>query len=394
MVDQATEGLDSPAARELEALLAELDPGDHLAFERAAAAVDLAFTSQAGELEPLPQGLAARIAADAARFVGAPEQGGPGVDVPQRELPAQESSTGRVGGRGASPRGASPRGAEPRRSQSSRSTEHRDPSRESARRRTEAAGGPRLATSIGWFAAAAASLALVVVWRDGGERMETIASLTGELDALRIEAEQAAKEAVLARGEAQSIADALEQERKRSSTLLAERDTADDRRQQLLAQLDASVDRETQLEERVSDLESLVYEAPPDVALADLLANPPADLVRVPWSTTGDPLVSERSVGGEVIWSDSMQVGYMVLDDMPVNAADQFQYQLWIFSADQKEETPVDGGVFDASSVGRLVIPIDAKLGVHDPSLFAVTLEKPGGVVVSERDRLLLAAAL
>ena len=37
-------------------------------------------------------------------------------------------------------------------------------------------------------------------------------------------------------------------------------------------------------------------------------------------------------------------------------------------------------------------MPITAKLAVHTPTLFAVTLEKPGGVVVSSRKRLVLAA--
>ena len=54
--------------------------------------------------------------------------------------------------------------------------------------------------------------------------------------------------------------------------------------------------------------------------------------------------------------------------------------------------TPVDGGVFDVDSSGSVTIPIDAKLKVDSPYLFAITVEKPGGVVVSSRERLALVA--
>lgn len=61
----------------------------------------------------------------------------------------------------------------------------------------------------------------------------------------------------------------------------------------------------------------------------------------------------------------------------------QRQYQLWIFDRNQDEKTPVDGGVFDITSDGEVIIPIRAKLRVAEAYLFAVTIEKPGGVVVS-----------
>ena len=79
-------------------------------------------------------------------------------------------------------------------------------------------------------------------------------------------------------------------------------------------------------------------------------------------------------------------------EGLPANDPEQGQYQLWIFDADHPAETPVDGGVFDSDGA-RIRVPIDAKLGVRDPSLFAVTYERPGGVVVSKRDRLVLTAA-
>ena len=63
------------------------------------------------------------------------------------------------------------------------------------------------------------------------------------------------------------------------------------------------------------------------------------------------------------------------------------QYQLWIFDRAQPEATPIDGGVFDVVA-DEAVVAIDAKLPVVEPYLFAVTVERPGGVVVSDRSRL------
>ena len=79
---------------------------------------------------------------------------------------------------------------------------------------------------------------------------------------------------------------------------------------------------------------------------------------------------------------------------MPVNDQAQRQYQLWIFDRNQDEKTPVDGGVFDITSDGEVIIPIRAKLRVAEAYLFAVTIEKPGGVVVSSRERLPLLASV
>jgi anti-sigma-K factor RskA len=70
------------------------------------------------------------------------------------------------------------------------------------------------------------------------------------------------------------------------------------------------------------------------------------------------------------------------------------QYQLWIFDKNQSDKTPVDGGVFDITSDQEIIIPIQAKLRVQEAYLFAVTIEKPGGVVVSSRERLPLLATV
>ena len=72
------------------------------------------------------------------------------------------------------------------------------------------------------------------------------------------------------------------------------------------------------------------------------------------------------------------------------------QYQLWIFDAERDEAYPVDGGVFDVppEANGDVVVRIDPRLVVSRAVAFAVTVEQPGGVVVSSRSRLPLLAAL
>lgn len=135
---------------------------------------------------------------------------------------------------------------------------------------------------------------------------------------------------------------------------------------------------------------------PPSPTLADQLARfttaqPPADLLRIAWAGQPDPLVTEQ-LSGEVYWSQSEQKGFMVFSGLRENDPTREQYQLWIF--DDAREHPVDGGVFDIDADGRVIVPIDAKLPVRDPSLFAVTVEKPGGVVVSSKERIAAVAPI
>lgn len=95
-----------------------------------------------------------------------------------------------------------------------------------------------------------------------------------------------------------------------------------------------------------------------------------------------------RDVSGDVVWSDEKQVGYMRFRGLPVNDPTKEAYQLWIYDKTQDKTTPIDGGVFDVQSDGEVVIPIDAKLKAVEPGMFLLTIEKPGGVVVSKRERI------
>ncbi|MDG3004612.1 anti-sigma factor domain-containing protein [Paludisphaera mucosa] len=106
--------------------------------------------------------------------------------------------------------------------------------------------------------------------------------------------------------------------------------------------------------------------------------------------------VSLKGVGpgaassGELVWSSQRQRGFMRLTGVAVNDPKLKQYQLWIFDRAQDERYPIDGGVFDVRAPGVAILPIRAPIQVVEPYLFAVTEEKPGGVVVSRRDPIIL----
>jgi hypothetical protein len=130
--------------------------------------------------------------------------------------------------------------------------------------------------------------------------------------------------------------------------------------------------------------------SPPDLsAMRARLAGGGAPVVA--WSGTEDPAAVEAS--GDLVWDDRRQEGYMRFRGLAANDPAVYQYQLWIFDATRDERHPVDGGVFDVpAGSDEVIVPIRAKLPVGEPVLFAITVEKPGGVVVSKRDRIALVA--
>jgi anti-sigma-K factor RskA len=91
--------------------------------------------------------------------------------------------------------------------------------------------------------------------------------------------------------------------------------------------------------------------------------------------------------GGNVVWDGTTQQGYLTLTGLPPNDPARTQYQLWIVDAGRTHKEPVDGGVFDVAADGTAVVPVKPALAVRSPTLFAVTEEPPGGVVVSEKGK-------
>jgi anti-sigma-K factor RskA len=91
---------------------------------------------------------------------------------------------------------------------------------------------------------------------------------------------------------------------------------------------------------------------------------------------------------GDIVWSDAKQQGFIHVKGLPKNDPSKEQYQLWIFDENQDPKTPIDGGVFDVNSEGEVVIPVNAKLRVKGAKVFAITVERPGGVVVSKQEHV------
>jgi hypothetical protein len=131
-----------------------------------------------------------------------------------------------------------------------------------------------------------------------------------------------------------------------------------------------------------------------------------AGTARLAWTTTKDPTAAGAS--GDVVWNAAEQKGFMRFHGLAKNDARSFQYQLWIFDKTRDDRYPVDGGVFDVGAAGGAgasggaaasttpdgdtIVPIKARLPVGEVALFAVTVEKPGGVVVSKRERIVVTA--
>jgi hypothetical protein len=92
---------------------------------------------------------------------------------------------------------------------------------------------------------------------------------------------------------------------------------------------------------------------------------------------------------GDVVWDSRHQSGFLRLHGFVPNDPQRARYQLWIFDAARDDRYPVDGGVFDVPA-GReeVVVPMQPTLPVSRPVAFAITVERPGGAVVSSREKI------
>ena len=114
-------------------------------------------------------------------------------------------------------------------------------------------------------------------------------------------------------------------------------------------------------------------------------------VIQQSWTATED--AAAGGLAGDVVWDPATQTGYMRFRGLAANDAALEQYQLWIFDGTRDDRYPVDGGVFDMpAGTDEVVVPIHARLPVRKAALFAVTVEPPGGVVVSTRQRIVALA--
>lgn len=132
----------------------------------------------------------------------------------------------------------------------------------------------------------------------------------------------------------------------------------------------------------------------PDVPTrAALLASGRA--IEAAW--TPGPAAAGQVLSGDVVFDPQTQRGYLLFRGIPANDPRLAQYQLWIADAGRSRPEPVDGGVFDVpptpgTPTGEVLIPFVAKLRVGRPAAFVVTVEAPGGVVVSRQEQVLALA--
>ena len=377
LIDLATEGLDSQRQRELDALLERAPDVDPEEYELAAAALDLALQAeQSAQHAPLSTDLQSRILASTQGLNTS------GVAAPTALSPVSPSGTihefepERKRRGGALPWGLA------------------------------AAAALLAVTGVGYFYSqsqsqgqqAEQSRLMAEAERQRADGLANTASeLEGEVDSL--------SNALAATREQLEAAERdLENERRRNGDadsrlrlLTAERDALALRESNLAAQLQAERDQLqvadqliAQLEIELDELQQLLVEPTPVDDRARLLSE--VDSLRIDWSSTDDDWMQDAEVGGQVVWNNRTQSGVMTFSGMPQNDPSEVQYQLWIF--DREQQNPIDGGVFDLNDAGELAVRIDPKLGVAEPFLFAVTLEKPGGVVVSGREHIVLTAAL
>ena len=128
---------------------------------------------------------------------------------------------------------------------------------------------------------------------------------------------------------------------------------------------------------------AMLTEKLPLIQKFDSLIQDESDTQRLEFASASDPYAGLR---GEVIWNDQKQEGYMSLENLAMNDPTKNQYQLWIVDP-ERDELPVDGGVFDITQKdGKSIIPIRNALVINKPVAFVITLEQPGGVVKSKQE--------
>lgn len=336
LADAASGGLDARSADELATLLGpDAAAKESEAAELAAAALDLALIEEAGgvgSLEAMPAGLAASVASEAVKYIGASASTA-SLRLARREddvrLPAiaAQRAPASVG----------------------RST-----------------GGGSMAWA-GWLAAAAGVVLAASAWLP---RMSTVApgSGGGGVGAMAQRSEVAESAA------AKDFAD---------STAL----DADNGAPAMAARVAAKSDA------RLRDVApaAAFALAPPAASIDELKSKP--GTIEIAWKPLPDETCKEKC-SGRIVWNNELQQGYMTFKGLAANDPAKFQYQLWVFDSAQKH--PIDGGVFDivpgavvrAGADGEVIVPVVAKIRVDSPQAFAVTIEKPGGVVVSDQSRI------
>lgn len=103
----------------------------------------------------------------------------------------------------------------------------------------------------------------------------------------------------------------------------------------------------------------------------------------------------QPGVTGDVVWSESAQAGYLRLAGLKQNDPTVEQYQLWIVDSRGMDQR-ISGALFDAKpdpATGEVVVKIEPRIATRGAAAFALTIEKPGGVWVSDMTRRVVIGA-
>jgi anti-sigma-K factor RskA len=95
-----------------------------------------------------------------------------------------------------------------------------------------------------------------------------------------------------------------------------------------------------------------------------------------------------QNASGVVVWDAEKQEGVLTFEQLPPQDPDK-DYQIWV--VDPKYKQPVNGGVFGVSKEGGVSkVSFKAEEPVSKVKLFAISLEKKGGVPKAEGPMVLV----
>lgn len=133
--------------------------------------------------------------------------------------------------------------------------------------------------------------------------------------------------------------------------------------------------------------------APAPATARERLIASASDAVVIPMADWDNP--EQPGVKGDVVWSESEQTGYLRLAGLKPNDPTVEQYQLWIVDSRGMGQR-ISGALFDAKPdpvTGEVVVRIEPEIATKGAAAFALTIEKPGGVWVSDMTRRVVIGA-
>ncbi|MCA9295140.1 MAG: anti-sigma factor, partial [Phycisphaerales bacterium] len=196
----------------------------------------------------------------------------------------------------------------------------------------------------------------------------------------------------VARAEVESLVARVDSNTRLLASVRADSDALNQQNLELAQRLAAATGDLQQAQDRIAMYETPVDPAELAARRTRLLEVP--DVVQVAWAPfdlSEDNLAEQRDVRGDVVWSPSRKEGYLRFVGLRVNDPSVEQYQVWIID-ERGMEQKVSGGVFNATSEGEVVVPIEPGIDVGRVQLFAVTIEEPGGIWVPDLSRRLTVA--